>query len=226
MRLPPWKPCWRPRRRPGGLPLSVCTAFRSSCSAGVRPRRGSSRPGSSTARTRSPDTSSPAAPPWRRRNAWRSAIAPPPSISCACARRLFGACGVLLGRNLPRAVRTALAAGDRALAERLAGSIEPLQPLCRHAVAAAQALVMEARGEREAAAESFADAASGLTTSVCPTKRRRRCWGGAAACWRSTGPRGRAPAAAGARDPRPARREAGSCRNRRAPREDRPAWRS
>ena len=61
---------------------------------------------------------------------------------------------------LPLAVRTALAAGDRRLAERLASAVEPPQPLCRHARAAAEALVVEARGEHEAAAEGFADAAA------------------------------------------------------------------
>ena len=61
---------------------------------------------------------------------------------------------------LPLAVRTALAAGDGALAERLAASIEPLQPFGRPAVAAAQALVAEMRGEHEAAWTGFADAAA------------------------------------------------------------------
>ena len=60
---------------------------------------------------------------------------------------------------LPLAVRTAQAAGDCALAEKLAGSIAPLQPMSRHALAAAQALVTEARGEWEAASTGFADAA-------------------------------------------------------------------
>ena len=69
---------------------------------------------------------------------------------------------------VPLAVRTALAAGDPSLAERLAGTIEPLQPICRHSVAAAQALVMEARGERDAAAQSFADAASGFDDLGAP----------------------------------------------------------
>jgi len=62
--------------------------------------------------------------------------------------------------GLPLAVRTAHAAGDGALAERLAGSLAPLQPVTRHALAAARALVTEARGEHEAAAAGFADAAA------------------------------------------------------------------
>jgi class 3 adenylate cyclase/tetratricopeptide (TPR) repeat protein len=62
---------------------------------------------------------------------------------------------------LPRAVRTSLAAGDSALATRLAASLEPpLQPLAEHATIAARALVDEARGDFEAAAAGFADAAS------------------------------------------------------------------
>ena len=62
--------------------------------------------------------------------------------------------------TLPLAVRTALAAGDGALAEKLAESIEPLQPATRHAVAGARALVRESHGEHEAAASAFADAAA------------------------------------------------------------------
>ena len=62
---------------------------------------------------------------------------------------------------LPHAVRIALAADDRVLAERLAGSLEgPLQPLTRHAIIAARALVTEARGDYGSAADGFADAAS------------------------------------------------------------------
>jgi hypothetical protein len=61
---------------------------------------------------------------------------------------------------LPHAVRLALAAGDRVLAERLAGSLLPLQPISRYAVVAAEGLVTEARGDLEAAAAGFADAAS------------------------------------------------------------------
>jgi ATP/maltotriose-dependent transcriptional regulator MalT len=73
---------------------------------------------------------------------------------------LRGKGGYWLAWLLPGAVRVALAAGDRALAERLAGSLEPLQPVSRHALVAAQALVREERGEYEAAATGFADAAA------------------------------------------------------------------
>jgi len=62
--------------------------------------------------------------------------------------------------GLPSAVRTALAAGDDALAARLADALAPLQPICRHAITVAQALVTEARGEHEPAAPAFADAAA------------------------------------------------------------------
>jgi tetratricopeptide (TPR) repeat protein len=62
---------------------------------------------------------------------------------------------------LPLAVRTAIAARDGALARSLAESIDhPLQPLSQHAVAAAQAMVTEARGDQEAASSAFADAAA------------------------------------------------------------------
>ena len=61
---------------------------------------------------------------------------------------------------LPRAVRIALAGGDRGLAEQLAASFAPLQPLSRHAMAAAEAFLSEAHGDYRAAADGFADAAS------------------------------------------------------------------
>ena len=62
---------------------------------------------------------------------------------------------------LPHAMRITLIAGDLALVERLAVSLEPpLQPLAEHATVAARALVAEARGEFEAAAAGFADAAT------------------------------------------------------------------
>jgi tetratricopeptide (TPR) repeat protein len=73
---------------------------------------------------------------------------------------LRGKGGYWLAWLLPDGVRIALAAGDRSLAERLAGSLEPLQPIARHALVAAQALVTEARGDFEAASAGFADAAS------------------------------------------------------------------
>jgi ATP/maltotriose-dependent transcriptional regulator MalT len=57
---------------------------------------------------------------------------------------------------LPLAVRTALAGGDSALAERLSESIKPLQPLSRHGIAACQSILAEARGDHEAAAHGFA----------------------------------------------------------------------
>ena len=72
---------------------------------------------------------------------------------------LRGRGGYWLAWLLPNAVRIALAAGDRARAVSLAGSLEPLQPLSRHALVAAQALVTEAHGNYEAAAACFADAA-------------------------------------------------------------------
>ena len=62
---------------------------------------------------------------------------------------------------LPLAVRTALAEGDRGLAERLAQCIELLQPLTRPALTAAKAIVAEARGQHKAAVAGFADAAAG-----------------------------------------------------------------
>jgi len=77
------------------------------------------------------------------------------------ATALPGKGGFWFAVLLPLATRMALAMGDRALAERLAASLEPpLQPLTRHAAIAARALVTEARGDYEAAAAGFADAAA------------------------------------------------------------------
>jgi tetratricopeptide (TPR) repeat protein len=61
--------------------------------------------------------------------------------------------------NLPAMVRTAVALGNRALAERLAKSFEPRYPYGEHALVAANAVLAEARGDFEAAAEAYADAA-------------------------------------------------------------------
>ena len=60
---------------------------------------------------------------------------------------------------LPEAVRTAVAVGDRDLAERLASSFEATYPYEEHAVCAARAVVAEARGETEGAAGLFEEAA-------------------------------------------------------------------
>jgi class 3 adenylate cyclase/tetratricopeptide (TPR) repeat protein len=60
---------------------------------------------------------------------------------------------------LPEAVRTAVAAGDRALAERLASSTVATYPYEKHAVCAARAMAAEAQGETEGAAGLFAEAA-------------------------------------------------------------------
>ncbi|HVS50667.1 MAG TPA: hypothetical protein VHJ99_17435, partial [Candidatus Dormibacteraeota bacterium] len=70
------------------------------------------------------------------------------------------------GRDIPlfyaflsEAVRTAVAVGDGALAERLASSFEPSYPYEENAVCAARAVVAEAKGETERAGGLFAEAA-------------------------------------------------------------------
>ncbi len=60
---------------------------------------------------------------------------------------------------LPAMVRTALAAGAPALAERLATGLEPRYPLAEHAIATAAAALAEARLDLDAATGSYADAA-------------------------------------------------------------------
>ena len=60
---------------------------------------------------------------------------------------------------LPAMVRTALTLGNGKLAQRLVAGVEPRTPWAEHALAAANAALAEARGELEAAAEGYADAA-------------------------------------------------------------------
>jgi tetratricopeptide (TPR) repeat protein len=61
--------------------------------------------------------------------------------------------------RLNQMVRTALAAGDRALAERLAADVRSEYPLQEHALCAARAALAEAAGDVEAAASLYAEAA-------------------------------------------------------------------
>ena len=60
---------------------------------------------------------------------------------------------------LPSMVRTALRIGDQQLAEQLAGRVEPRYPIAEHALVAANAALAEARGDLQAAAHAYADAA-------------------------------------------------------------------
>ena len=60
---------------------------------------------------------------------------------------------------LPAMVRTALGIGEPALAERLLAGLEPRYPYAEHALVAAKAAFTEARGDREVAADAYADAA-------------------------------------------------------------------
>jgi class 3 adenylate cyclase len=79
--------------------------------------------------------------------------------------------------GLPLAVRIALAAGDGGLAERLADSLVPLQPVCRHALTAAKALVTEARGEHATALAAFADAAGAWHDFGMPNEEAQALFG-------------------------------------------------
>jgi hypothetical protein len=56
-------------------------------------------------------------------------------------------------------LRTALAAGDAELAQRLADGIDPRYPLNQHALCAARAQLAEATGEHAQAAALYAEAA-------------------------------------------------------------------
>jgi hypothetical protein len=64
-------------------------------------------------------------------------------------------------RQLAPMLRTALAAGDRELAERLAEGLEPLFPLHEHALCAARAQLAENARDHTGAATLYAEAASG-----------------------------------------------------------------
>ena len=61
---------------------------------------------------------------------------------------------------LPEAVRTALAAGDDALAARLATGVDSILPMQRNVLASLHGLLSERHGEVDAAAASFAHAAT------------------------------------------------------------------
>ena len=69
---------------------------------------------------------------------------------------------------LPFAVRTALRAGEDGLAARLAGGVETTLPMQRNVKASLQALLAEWRGEPEAAATLYADAAALWHAFVMP----------------------------------------------------------
>ena len=60
---------------------------------------------------------------------------------------------------LPAMVRTALAVGDRQLAERFVGGVEPPHRYTEHALVAAHAALAEDRGDLQAAANAYAEAA-------------------------------------------------------------------
>ena len=63
------------------------------------------------------------------------------------------------GIYLPAMARIALAAGNRQLAERFLDGYEPRYPYAEHAVAAVNAALDEARGDQQAAADGYAQAA-------------------------------------------------------------------
>jgi tetratricopeptide (TPR) repeat protein len=66
---------------------------------------------------------------------------------------------VYFAAHLPELVRTALTAGDRALAVRLADGVEPVTPLAEHALCACSAQLAEAAGKQAESAALYAEAA-------------------------------------------------------------------
>ncbi len=67
---------------------------------------------------------------------------------------------VYYGVYLPLMVRTALALGDVASAQRLVAGVEPRQPYAQHALLAAEAALAEDRGDAQAAADAYDQAAT------------------------------------------------------------------
>ena len=63
--------------------------------------------------------------------------------------------------SLPEMVRSAIACGDLALAERLTRGVDPVFPLHEHALRAARAILAEGRGDLERAAGLYAEAGEG-----------------------------------------------------------------
>jgi len=61
--------------------------------------------------------------------------------------------------HLPSLVRTALMIGERDLARRFVEGFEPLNPYAEHSLVTAKAALTEARGDLQAAADAYADAA-------------------------------------------------------------------
>ena len=119
---------------------------------------------------------------------------------------------------LPAMVRTALGIGDPPLAERLVRGLQPRTPYAEHALAAANSALTEARGDLQAAADAYADAANRWERfGVVPEQAFALL--GQGRCPRRPVPtdRGRALPARRPRDLRAPRRSAGARRDRRAP---------
>ncbi len=87
-----------------------------------------------------------------------------PERSCVLLAELEQTAGArgtpYYARQLPAMLRTALAAGDPALAKRLANGPEPRYPLNEHALCAARAQLAEHAGDHVEAAALYAEAAA------------------------------------------------------------------
>ena len=75
------------------------------------------------------------------------------------------------------AVRTAVAAGDIALAERLRVGFEPVLPLYEHMLVTSSAVIAEAKGELDPAAAGYADAAGRWEAFETPWERAQALLG-------------------------------------------------
>ena len=115
-------------------------------------------------------------------------------------------------------VRTALGIGEPALAERLVSGLEPRYPYAEHALVAANAALTEARGDLQAAADAYADAADRWERfGVVPEQAFALLGQGRCLLGLSRPDRGRTRPAARPRDLRSAPGGSRARRDRRAP---------
>ena len=95
---------------------------------------------------------------------------------------------------VPDALRVVVAAGDLELAEAMRKNVPPLQPLHRCALMTSKAIIREARGELEPAADEFSRAARGWNELMIPYEEAQALLGQG----RCLAALGRAPEAAAA----------------------------
>ena len=145
------------------------------------------------------------------------------SRPASCSPSSLGAptptCREIYVAIIPAMVRAALDLEDPGLARRLVDRIEPRSPYAEHAIVAANAALTEARGDLQAAADAYADAAGRWERfGVVPEQAFALLGQGPVSARAVPADRGRSGPAAGSRDLRPAAEPPRARRDRRAPR--------